>query len=651
MATNAGKSWYTNGVINEMCIPGTEPEGFIRGKTQKKSHTIKGKRQYNNGVECRFFGPSDVIPDGFVLGPLPEQLERLRSTASNQRGVSKSETVKNKLSEAAKRRFEDSKNHPMYGKHHSTETIELISLKRKGQPSSIPKGSHYSAEQLNRLKQTKIDKYGSIEEYNRLSNEKSKQTRLERYGNSNYVNSDKRQKTIANIPNYYETRSTKTYKTIIEKYGSFDAWKQYIDNQAAKNAGCSSLEEYYTLWRTRLNKSRSTTTKLEQRFKEFLINNSYIFEQQYLVIQGSKQHSFDFAVFSQEGDLTVLVDCDGVYYHGYNSDETGKFVNTYVDEYRSTIVPQGVKFVVIVEGDEDEGYSEFCNCFNIDYRSYKNNIFEWCRSIEFPYPNYDSKVIIDSYNALVKADVSKFSVSARYGEKVLMNYYHSIYHARKEGKLSPYEAWQDDLLLKRCIDNRIIYKGNKLDPSKVLAGLSISGIAPKVSIFNPYLAKYLTRKYLDSYETIFDPFSGFGGRLLGVVSCDKKYIGQDINSVTIDETLKMILELKLNNVSVKVSDSTTTKGTYDCLLTCPPYRLKETWGQEIMNKSCDEWIDVCLNNFDCNRYVFVVDNTDKYKDYVMEKLTYKSHLRKSSEYVVVIDKNNLSYNKDPFILS
>ena len=113
----------------------------------------------------------------------------------------------------------------------------------------------------------------------------------------------------------------------------------------------------------------------------------------------------------------------------------------------------------------------------------------------------------------------------------------------------------------------------------------------------------------------------------------------------------MILELKLNNVSVKVSDSTTTKGTYDCLLTCPPYRLKETWGQEIMNKSCDEWIDVCLNNFDCNRYVFVVDNTDKYKDYVMEKLTYRSHLRKSSEYVVVIDKNNLSYNKDPFILS
>ena len=639
MSTNAGKQWYTNGLKNQMCVPGTEPEGFVRGKTQKKTNTIRGKKQYNNGIESKFFGPLDVIPEGFVLGPLPEQIARLQMLAPNQKGKTKSESARANYSAAALKRFENPENHPMYGKHHKLETIEKISNSRKGQPSSIPKGSHYSEEQLQRLEQTKIDKYGSLEEYNRLSTEKSKQTRLERYGDPNYVNIDKQKETIANIPDYYQKRNKKTYETIIQRYGSIEAWKKHIDTKAALNAGCSSLEEYYQLWRTKINKSKTRMTKLEQRFNQFLINNCYIFESQYIVVNGNKQHSFDFAVYTADGDLSVLVDCDGLYFHGYDSDETGKFVNTYVDDYRSSLVPEGVKFVIIVENHEEEGYAEFCKCFNIDYQTYKNSIFEWCRSTEFPYPKYSQKILLDSYQSLIKSDTSKFTLSARYGEKAILNYYPSIYHAKKQGKISPYEAWQDDDLLRKCIDNRIIYKGSNLDPSKVLAGLSISGIAPKVSVFNPYLAKYLTQKYLNDYKTVFDPFSGFGGRLLGVCSCDKTYIGQDINKITVEESIRMISELMLPNCSVTLADSINTTGIYECLLTCPPYNLKETWGQVIKNKSCDEWIDICLNNFNCNKYVFIVDHTEKYKDYIVEELAYKSHLNNSFEYVVVIDKS------------
>ena len=90
---------------------------------------------------------------------------------------------------------------------------------------------------------------------------------------------------------------------------------------------------------------------------------------------------------------------------------------------------------------------------------------------------------------------------------------------------------------------------------------------------------------------------------------------------------------------VKASSHET--GEFEALFTCTPYNLKETWGQEIQNLSCDEWIDVCLKNFTCKKYVFVVDSTIKYKDFIKEEKENKSHFGTSKEYVVVLEKEEL----------
>ena len=62
------------------------------------------------------------------------------------------------------------------------------------------------------------------------------------------------------------------------------------------------------------------------------------------------------------------------------------------------------------------------------------------------------------------------------------------------------EAWEDDTLLKKVISNRLIYKNN-VDPSKVLTGFNISKICPRVSIFNPVLAKYIVSNYLSEFDS------------------------------------------------------------------------------------------------------------------------------------------------------
>lgn len=227
------------------------------------------------------------------------------------------------------------------------------------------------------------------------------------------------------------------------------------------------------------------------------------------------------------------------------------------------------------------------------------------------------------------------------GLEIVKQYYPSIWDCNIKGHPTPREAWYDTALMFNVIKNRLKYKGLRLTPEFIRQGLSVTKKAPKVSIFRPTLAKYLISKYLGQYGAIFDPCAGFGGRLLGTISLDKKYIGQDINSVTIRETEELIQDLKLEEqASICCKDSLYDSGKYECLFTCPPYADKEIWHQDVEIYTADEWIEICLKNYDCERYLFVIDNTEKYKDYIVEELINKSHFNSNSEKVILIDKSS-----------
>jgi hypothetical protein len=113
---------------------------------------------------------------------------------------------------------------------------------------------------------------------------------------------------------------------------------------------------------------------------------------------------------------------------------------------------------------------------------------------------------------------------------------------------------------------------NALNPNKILQGFNVSKIGTKVSIFSASRAKILIDKYLQEFTEVFDPFSGFSGRLLGAVASGKNYIGQDISEVHIRESKAMSKFLGIQNkISLDVADSKLTTGTYQSLIACPPY--------------------------------------------------------------------------------
>lgn len=257
-----------------------------------------------------------------------------------------------------------------------------------------------------------------------------------------------------------------------------------------------------------------------------------------------------------------------------------------------------------------------------------------CRKIDFPFPSFSNEELVKD----IKKLSGEVSLKSNAGLKIIYSYHPSLWLANKENRKSPVAGWNDDELLIRVIENRLHYKGKDLSIKNILDGFTISEIAPKVSLFRPALAKYLVTKYLNEYDTIFDPCAGYSGRMLGTCVLNKKYIGQDINLFTVDESNKIIKNFNLINCAINNVNSLGSSGSYDCLFTCPPYGSKENWHQSIEELSCDEWIDVCLNNYKCKSYLFVVDKTEKYKNYIAEEIVNKSHFSRNTEKVILINR-------------
>lgn len=469
-----------------------------------------------------------------------------------------------------------------------------VDFKQKAEQTNLStcgcKNAGGSTESVAKIKATKLANHGS-ENYNNI--EQMKATKLVKYDNEWYSNREQALQTLAT---------------------------KYNVNEPVVSPFCISEISKKAL------SHASNMTKPEKKLNEFLTNRKFNFQYSY----ECNGKNFDFAIFNNENKLQILIEIDGLYYHGLTEDSNGKHVRGDTDHERFSKVPEGVKFIVCDENKLEDCFTEILKVYNIDYNEWLNTILQNMPT-EFPYPVYDDKRLMTDWNHLQQWDWNPHS---RVGISIVNNYHKHIWQSRVGNNLSPVECWQNKELLMQAIKNRIIYSST-LSSQAIAAGFNICKIAPKVSVFNPMLAKHIVKSYLSDYETIFDPFSGFSGRMLGACACGKKYIGQDINETHVKESNEIIDKLKLNAVILQ-KDIFESTGEYDCLFTCSPYGLKEIWNEHETNKYCDEWIDECLQRFKCKRYVFVVDKTEKYKDKIVEEISNKSHFSNAKEYIIVI---------------
>ena len=526
---------------------------------------------------------------------IPEVKEKYRKTSIEKYGVPHFMKNKDKLKEHQEIVFK---------KYKVPNTLLLPDNNEKRKKVMLEKYnviSPFSLEKF-RLKafETNIEKYGvKYPSQNKSIQEKIKKTTKERY-NVDYVSQ-------------YSLFKEKAKQTCMKKYG-FSHPMQVPEIRKKKF-------------------SKTSMSIPEKKLFEFLTNRGFEFIYQY-DINGK---NFDFAIF-ENNELQILIEIDGEYFHGLLNDSNDFHVHGQTDFERFSKVPEGVKFIVCDSLKIQKCFEEILYCMEIDYNEWIQVIFNSCKNSEFPYPEYDDKRMINDYNAL---SYTKYKAKSLVGQSIIRNFHKSIYSANIKNKPSPIEAWKTDELLLKSIENRFIY-ASKLSTHSIADGFNKNKIAPKVSVFRAILARELISKYLSNSNTIFDPFSGFSGRMLGATILGKTYIGQDLNEVHVEESNSIINFLQLKNCSVSKKDIFDSSGVYESLFTCPPYGEKENWNNENQKiLKSDDWIEVCLEKFNCKEYLFVVDSTEKFKNNIVEIIDNNSHLGNNKELVIFIKKDNI----------
>ena len=504
-----------------------------------------------------------------------------------------------------------------YGTESPSQNKDVIQKMLQTQKEKYGGDPRMTAESRAKAKQTFIEKYGVD---NPLKNEdirlKAKQTIIKRYGSSNYWNNEGVRK--------------KCKQTCLERYGNEyyimsdtgqAALKDWLDKNGVANTAL--LPEV----------AEKIRQKAIERVKEFgLPSHKYIFKNE----KFDSSWELAYYIYNIDNNIPVEREPSSIEYVDDNGDSRLYFPDFKIGN--DLIEIKGGH--LINENNELIDFKTKQVLHNKTRCLKDNNVKILLKEDIIPYLEYIDKTYTSDFLQLFRTDLpfpypnANLANVSDYG--LIQHFHKSIFDASKKGKLSPKEAWQNkDLILKSAL-NRLQYEGN-CSPEAVLGGFSVAHIAPKISVFKPTFAKKLIIKYLNDYEQIFDPFSGFSGRMIGAMNCNKQYIGHDINEDHVRESNEIIKFKDYANCQVVQQDILTdSHSSYESLFTCPPYGDKEHWAENEVEKSCDEWIDICLEKYKCKKYLFVVDNTEKYKNYIVEQIVNKSHFGSNTEYVILI---------------
>lgn len=347
---------------------------------------------------------------------------------------------------------------------------------------------------------------------------------------------------------------------------------------------------------------------------------------------------WDVVVYENEQPV-LAIDIDGKLFHGHGEFDTQMDCgNYYIDPFRCQSLPETVPFVFLDANNLRQMLRVVSSAVSTPLEQWHQNIFDQCWGKPFPYPAYTDEYIKDSWEKLKGLQIKK-GRKYKTGNALITNFHPSIYHANVKGKQSPINAWQDESLLRRCIENRAIYCDFwGVSSYTVARGFEASKIAPRVSMFPPYLARYLLDTYAPEAKTVVDPFAGFSGRMLGALSLGMSYTGYDINGITLDESRRLLAAIG-ETACLRRADSLKCNDAqeYDVLITCPPYADKEVWhgshGSEL--SSTDSYVAAVLQRFRAKTYIFVVDKTKLFQKHVVHSFTNPSPLNKSEELVLV----------------
>lgn len=231
-------------------------------------------------------------------------------------------------------------------------------------------------------------------------------------------------------------------------------------------------------------------------------------------------------------------------------------------------------------------------------------------SPELPTPHLD-ETLEEIIQKIQHFDYSKLESNPRefnnkqynLGSPYLKGIFKSYWKSSYRNSISPFQAWNNPEVMKKVIKDRIgVNKRGEVfnfSLKDLVRGLTVHRYS--VSFFKPLLAAAIYRSYLGDKltPTVFDPCSGFGGRLLGFKALYPQgtYIGVEPNPETYKELLTLVEQGNFTNVKIyncKIEDLKETVH-YDFAFTSIPYfDLEEYSNGSGAYSSFEEWEDTFI---------------------------------------------------------
>jgi len=253
-------------------------------------------------------------------------------------------------------------------------------------------------------------------------------------------------------------------------------------------------------------------------------------------------------------------------------------------------------------------------------------IFQYFRNIGFMYPD-DIKKVDSEWKRLVdfKCNVEEDVLfnNSSVGTFICKYFCKSFFGSTEPKKKNIIELFQDDNVLKSVIQNRLgidWYKKKhendieafQISFRQIVQGFRSARKIPMISMFKPTIAKFLYERYSKKNDIVYDYSMGFGGRLLGAMSCNRQYVGVD--PLTSFELEAMAKHFNFKNYKLinGVSENTFLgENTIDFAMSSPPYFNQEVYSSDdsqAYNKGEDYFYNIYWKNTLDNVYRMLKPN-------------------------------------------
>jgi len=228
------------------------------------------------------------------------------------------------------------------------------------------------------------------------------------------------------------------------------------------------------------------------------------------------------------------------------------------------------------------------NMTPIEQEHFAWKVFQYYRENGFPYYSTDLETRKKEFEQLKNFDYrtifeDNVFKQSMHGLGLAWSYFPHSFNVRCNDKMTPYEAFMDDLIFMKVIRKRL-KMGTYMSDSGIRKMLKIYTGVQAVSNFRPTAAAAIYDKYAKN-GVVWDMSCGWGGRMLGAITSGvKMYIGTEPSSETFDGLTRLAIDfgapISTQLYRLGSEDFKPDKNSLDLCFTSPPYFDLEKYADE-----------------------------------------------------------------------